>query len=703
MPKYQFLNRDLSWLSFNKRVLEEASNTKLPLYERIKFLAIYASNLDEFYRVRVGTYKRFTELPAEEKHNLRENPDAILKNINAEVDRQQNEFGQIFTKQIIPSLEEQNIVLVKGQTLCDEHLLFVKNFFLDNLLPHVQPMLLLKKQIQHFLQNNVIYIAVKLFKKSSKKEEATVPKARRARYAIIKVPSHRFPRFIELPEKDGKHFIMFLDDIIKMRMKLLFPGYKINSSYSFKLSRDADLLIEDEYSGDLIKIIENSLKKRETGTPSRFLYDETIPKDFLKLLKDSFNLLNNDMVKGARYHNFQDFFSFPNPKYPELEQKSFHSLKAEELDGKKSIFKTIGIKDQILHFPYQSYEYVIRFLNEAALDPKVEEIKATQYRVADNSAVVNALINAALNGKKVTVFVEVKARFDEEANLKSARKMRKAGIKIIDSIPGLKVHAKLALVMRKGDKKDYAFLSTGNFNEKTAKIYADHGLFTSDEIIISELKQLFDYLENQTEGYEFQNLLVGKFNLRKNLLELIDQEIENVKNGHKGYIILKMNGLQERKMITKLYEASEKGVQIDLIIRGICCLKPNKTYAKNIRVIRIVDQFLEHARVFYFHNTGEDILYLSSADWMNRNLHRRIECAFPIKNEKIKKELLDILNIQLLDNVSARILDGKLNNLPIPTNNNNPDIQSQPEIFNYLNKKEMAKKSKRRTSAKKSV
>ncbi|MUP38227.1 polyphosphate kinase 1 [Labilibaculum euxinus] len=703
MQKYQFLNRDLSWLSFNKRVLQEASNTRLPLYERIKFLAIYSSNLDEFYRVRLGTYKRFTELPAEDKDILRENPDAILKNINAEVDRQQNEFGNIFTQEIIPALEEEDIILIRDQSLCEEHHQFVKDFFLDNLLPHVQPILLLKKQIQPFLQNNVIYIAVKLFKKRKKEEEEGAPKSRRSRYAIIKVPSHRFPRFIELPDRDGKHFIMFLDDIIKLRMKLLFPGYKIDSSYSFKLSRDADLLIEDEYSGDLIKMIENSLKKRETGSPSRFLYDASIPKDFLKFLKDSFNLQNNDMVKGARYHNFQDFFCFPNPKYPELEPESFHPLKVDDLQGNKSVFKTIRLKDQILHFPYQSYEYVIRFLNEAAVDPKVVEIKATQYRVADNSAVVNALINAALNGKKVTVFVEVKARFDEEANLRSANEMRKAGVKIIDSIPGLKVHAKLALVLRKGDKKDYAFLSTGNFNEKTAKIYSDHGLLTSNEVIITELKQLFDYLENQTEGYEFRKLLVGRFNLRRSLIELIDQEIQNVKNGHKGYIILKMNGLQERDMITKLYEASEKGVKIDLIIRGICCLKPNKTYAKNIRIIRIVDQFLEHGRIFYFHNLGEELLYLSSADWMNRNLHRRIECAFPIQDKKIKKELIDILNIQLNDNVSARILDGKLNNLPIPINGKVKKIQSQKEIFAYLNKKETASKLRKNRTAKDSV
>lgn len=694
MSTYQFLNRDLSWLSFNKRVLEVAANPNLPLYERIKFLAIYSSNLDEFYRVRVGTYKRFIELSDEDKISLRENPDSILRNINAEVDKQQIEFGKLFTREIVPALRENNIVLIQDEVLGEEHHQFVKDFFLDNLLPHVQPMLLLKKQIQPFLQNNVIYLAVKLYKKQNKSEGESIPKAQRSRYAIIKVPSHRFDRFVELPPQNGKHYIMFLDDIIKLRMKVLFPGYKIDSSYSFKLSRDADLLIEDEYSGDLIKMIESSLKKRETGIPSRFLYDEAIPKDFLKFLKDSFNLSNKDMIKGARYHNFQDFFSFPNPLSPKLEAEAFHPMKIENLSGSKSIFKSIRRKEQILHFPYHSYEYVIRFLNEAALDPLVEEIKATQYRVADNSAVVNALINAALNGKKVTVFVEVKARFDEEANLKSAREMRKAGVKIIYSIPGLKVHAKIALIQRKSDNKDYAFLSTGNFNEKTAKVYADHGFFTSDNVIISELKQLFDYLEHQTPGYQFKKLLVGQFNLRKGLTELIDREIENVRNGKKGYMILKMNGLQERDMILKLYEASEKGVKIDLIIRGICCLKPNKTYAKNIRVIRIVDQFLEHARAFYFYNNGDDQLYLSSADWMNRNLHRRIECAFPIVDKKIKKELMDILHLQLSDNVSARTLDAKLNNIPIECNAHTKPVRSQIAIYEYLHKKELAKKVK---------
>ncbi|WP_421919870.1 polyphosphate kinase 1 [Marinifilum sp.] len=693
MPKYQFLNRDLSWLSFNKRVLEVATNRDLPLFERIKFLAIYSSNLDEFYRVRVGTYKRFIELPPEDKKSLREDPDLVLKEINTEVDRQQIQFGKIFRDDIVPELRANNIILVQDEELGEEHHQFVKDFFLENILPHAQPMLLLKQQIKPFLQNNSIYLAVKLFKRRSKKEADVNPVNQRARYAIIKVPCHHFPRFIELPEIDGKHYIMFLDDIVKLRMKVLFPGYKIESSFSFKLSRDADLLIEDEYSGDLIDMIERSLKKRETGSPSRFLYDESIPPVFLRFLKDSFDLLPNDMVKGGRYHNFQDFFAFPNPKYPELELEPYYPMSVEELKGgTKSIFKTIRKKDRILHFPYQSYKYVIRFLNEAALDPKVEEIKATQYRVADNSAVVNALINAAHNGKKVTVFVEVKARFDEETNLRSAREMRKAGIKIIYSIPGLKVHAKIALIIRKDDKRDYAFLSTGNFNEKTAKIYADHGFFTSDKVMIQELKQLFDYLENKTPGYVFSKLLIGQFNLKKELIRLIDQEIENVKNGKEGYILLKMNGLQEREMIKKLYEASEKGVKIDLILRGICCLKPDQPYSKNIRVVRIVDQFLEHARAFYFYNNGEELLYLSSADWMNRNLQRRIECAFPIHDEDIKAEIIHILKLQLADNVSARVLNGTLDNIPVQRLDEEPEVRSQIAIAEFLKEKEKVEK-----------
>jgi len=692
MSKPQFFNRDLSWLSFNNRVLEEAKNKDLPLYERIKFLAIYSSNLDEFYRIRVASYQRFTELPIEDKLQLREDPDHTLKKIKQQVNKQQLEFGQIFTKEIVPELLENNIILLQGEKLCDEHYEFTKEYFLDNLLPHMQPMLLLKKQIQPFLKNNAIYLAVKLYKKRGKKDNPDKPK--RAKYAIVRIPNNRFDRFIELPSINDKHHIMFLDDIVKLHMKVVFPGFKIDSTYSFKMSRDADILIEDEYSGNIMNMIERNLKKRETGDPSRFLYDENIPRDFLNLLKLAFNLTNNELVQGARYHNFQDFFKFPNPSSPELEDSAFHSQKVKELGQSKSMFKAIRKKDILLHYPYQSYEYVIRFLNEAAIDPKVEEIKATQYRVAENSAVVNALINAALNGKKVTVLVELKARFDEEANMNSARAMIKAGVKIIYSLPGLKVHAKIALVIRKTDKEDYAYLSTGNFNEKTARIYADHGLFTSDETIISELKLLFNYLENQETKCEFNKLLIGQFNMRDEFLKMIDREISHVENGGKGHLILKMNGLQERQMIKKLYEASRKGVKIDLIIRGICCLVPNKPYSKNIKIVRIVDQFLEHARVFYFHNNGEEEVYLSSADWMSRNLHRRIECAFPIDKPELKKELIDILNIQLADNTNARLINDRLENIKPQNGIGEQERRAQKDIYSYIEEIELAKQVK---------
>lgn len=692
MSTYKFFNRDLSWLSFNNRVLDEARNKNLPLYERIKFLAIYSSNLDEFYRIRVASYQRFTELPVEDKLQLRENPDLTLKKIKQQVNKQQLEFGKIFTKEIIPELLENNIVLMQGEKLSEEHYEYTKEFFLDNLLPHMQPMLLLKKQIQPFLKNNAIYLAVKLYKKRGKKDNPDKP--RRAKYAIVRIPNNRFNRFVELPSVNDKHQIMFLDDIVKLHIKVVFPGFKIDSTYSFKMSRDADFLIEDEYSGNIMHMIERNLKKRETGDPSRFLYDENIPRDFLNLLKLAFNLTNTELVKGARYHNFQDFFMFPNPAGPELEDSPFHALKVKELGQSKSMFKAIRKRDILLHYPYQSYEYVIRFLNEAAIDPKVEEIKATQYRVAKNSAVVNALINAALNGKKVTVLVELKARFDEEANMNSARAMTKAGVKIIYSLPGLKVHAKIALVIRKEDKEDYAYLSTGNFNEKTARIYADHGLFTSNEATISELKLLFNYLEDQKTECEFNKLLIGQFNMRDKFLNKIDREIKHVENGKKGHLILKMNGLQERQMIKKLYEASTKGVKIDLIIRGICCLIPNKPYSKNIRIIRIVDQFLEHARVFYFHNNGENEVYLSSADWMSRNLHRRIECAFPIEPPKLKQELIDILNIQLKDNTNGRIINEKLENIKPKIDIGEQVNRAQKDIFRYIKEKELAKKSK---------
>jgi polyphosphate kinase len=669
----KYVSRDISWLSFNGRVLDEAKDRSLPLYERFKFLAIYSSNLDESYRVRVAAYRRSA---LDQK--------ALLQQILSIVDKQQNEFGHVFWKELVPQLRANRIQLYQYRHLNKTRREFVEQFFFQQVLPHLQPILILKGKVLPFLQNDAIYLALKLHKKSMPGEETK--KKRKARYAIVNIPTDHLPRFIELPESAGQHCIMFLDDIVRMNLETLFPGYEIASSYSIKLSRDAELGIDDEFTGDLPVKISRSLVKRKTGAPSRFLYDNRIPAPFLDFLIQSLELSRKDLVPGGKYHNFSDLFTLPNPSSPKLETKSLPPLHKKDLEFYPSMFEAIKSRDWMLHFPYHSFDPVIRFLNEAAIDPEVKEIKTTQYRVASDSAVVNALLNAKKNGKRVTVFVELKARFDEFANLRFAKIMGKSGIRIIYSIPGVKVHAKVALVLKKPvkNKQDaYAFLSTGNFNEKTARIYTDHGLFTSNEKITSELKDLFSFLEKQDVKPKPKHLLVAQLNLKKELVRMIDREISHAVAGHEARMILKMNGLDNRKMIDKLYEASRKGVRIDLLVRGICCLVPGKKYSENITVTRIVDRFLEHARVFVFHNGGNPEMFMASADWMNRNLDRRIELGFPIYDEGIKKEVLEILDLQLKDNTKARILDGEHNNLRKPAGEGHK-VRAQMETYHFL-------------------
>jgi polyphosphate kinase len=683
----KYMNRDISWLSFNNRVLEEAGDKDLPLYERLKFLAIYSSNLDEFYKVRVATYRRMLKQSREKHQKVASDLSRVLSKILDIVDHQQHEFGRIFWKEMVPELKQNNISLVQNRRLSRSCQEYINRLFQEELVPCLQPILLLKGKITPFLQDGAIYLAVKMFKKPVKPDGV---KHQKARYAIVNIPKDQMPRFIELPVQKERHTIIFLDDIVRMNLDKLFPGYTIDSSYSIKLSRDADLDIGDEFSGDLPEKISRSLVKRKTGMPSRFLYDSAIPDSFLKLLRSIFKLAREDLVPGGKYHHFSDLFTFPNPVSPKLEIKTLPPLVKKELVEHDSIFEALEEKDWILHFPYHSFDPVIRFLNEAALDPKVKEIKATQYRVASDSAVVNALINARRNGKKVSVFVEIKARFDEYANLQFARQMKKSGIQIIYSIPGLKVHAKAALVLRKpqkGRKEAYAFLSTGNFNEKTAKIYADHGFLTSDQNITSDLKELFLFLENQSRKVHLKHLLMAHFNLKKELIKKIDREIRNAKEGKPAWIILKMNGIDHKKMINKIYEASRNGVKINLIVRGICCVVPGEPYSENITVTRIVDRYLEHARVFVFNNGGDHEMYLASADWMTRNLDRRIELCFPIDDQRIKKEVMNILHIQLQDNTSARNLDSMHHNLPVKSERKEK-IRAQLEIYNLLKEKQ---------------
>jgi polyphosphate kinase len=684
VAKYQYFNRDLSWLSFNYRVLEVAKDSALPLFERIKFLAIYSSNLDEFYKVRVAAYRSSLE-KEDSGINKRTDVAGILKQINQEVGNQLNEFGGIFKQDILPGLQKIGINLLLSKPICNEHLEFTEHFFHSEVLPYLQPMLLSAGKILTFLQDNVLYLLVKMYRKTNK---TTSGAHRRSHYALIKVPTNYLPRFIELPEIDGVHYVQFLDDVIRYNLHHVFPGYEVDSCYSIKLSRDADLMIEDEADGNLVEKVRQSLSRRKTGNPSRLLYDSDMPEQLLKVVQKVFDLSYDDFVPGARYHNFSDFLNFPNPFSPNFELPVQKPLRKRELEGSESIFKSIKIKDQAIFFPYHRYDYVLRFLNEAGADPDVEEIKITQYRLAKNSAIVSALINAQHNGKQVTVFVEVKARFDEEMNLYYLNEMKRAGIKIISSIPGLKVHAKTALVIRHNsltnEKEGYAFLSTGNFNEKTARIYSDVGLFTANPVMVAEVGTLFTFLENPELQFEFKQLLIGQFNMRKKIKELIRREISNAESGKKAYMILKMNSLEDKKIIDLLYQASEKGVKIDLIIRGICCLVPQQPYSQNITVRRIVDRYLEHSRTFIFYNNGANDTFISSADMMKRNLYNRVETTVPIYEPEIKRVIYELLQIQLSDNSTARFIDNSLNNVPVVCEDNEVEIRSQYAIYNFL-------------------
>ena len=686
---YRYFKRDVSWLSFNYRVLLEAEDASLPIYERIKFLSIYSSNLEEFYEIRVAEHrgvimqKNFVEESADEAEET-------LAAITHEVNRQQRDYYRIFYEQILPELNRQHIFLYQDEHPQPFHEEFVRDFFNEEVFPFLSPVMIQAGEIRTFIRDRRLYLVIRMVKKGRPLEDpGDVPTYH---YALMKIPFSKVPRFIELPPHEGKYYIMFIDDIIRANLQSVFPGYEIDSCYSIKISRDADIYLEDEGKGSILEKIRKKVKKRKIGALSRFMYDQAMPADFLAFICEAFGILPYDLVVGGRYNNLQDLSKLPNPAGKQLEQHPSLPMRIRSLDEVGSIFKVIKKRDVMLHFPYESFDYLIRFLMEAAFDPKVDEIKITQYRVAENSAVINTLISAAQNGKKVTVFVELKARFDEENNMRTAARMEQAGIKIIYSIPGLKVHAKVAVILRKDNaqgvkRRDFAYLSTGNFNEKTAKIYADMALLTCQEEIIADINKVFAVLEGRLQAPTFHHLLVARFNMVPELRRMIQCEIDHVQAGGKGYIILKMNGLHDQQMIDMLYRASEAGVKIDLIVRGICCLVPDQPYSQNIRVTRIVDMFLEHARIWYFYNEGQEVLFLTSADWMRRNLNRRIETAFPILDPEIKQEVIDILHIQLRDNVKACRLDSELRNCFKRESDMREPVRAQQAIYDYLKQK----------------
>lgn len=683
--KYDYFKRDISWLSFNYRVLLEAADEQLPLYERINFISIYSSNLEEFYKVRVAEHQANASGVARNDEESMQSAIEILKKITEEVNRQLEDRVRIYEHSILPSLRENNIIFYQSRNVEPFHQQFIRDFFREEIFPYLQPVPVSKDEIRSFLRDNRLYLAVRLQRRKSAQDASMCMP-----YFVLKIPYSKVPRFIELPKHEGKYYLMFIEDIVKANLDIVFPGFEVDCSYCIKISRDADVLIDNfRNSDEIVEQLKKKVKKRKIGAVSRFVYDRHMPEDFLSFLVDAFQVDRNELVPGDKHLNLEDLRTLPNPN--KAMQKSFKPtpMTLNCLDSKGSIFRYVAKKDLLLHYPYHSFEHFIHFLYEAVHDPSVREIMLTQYRVAENSAVINTLIAAAQNGKKVTVFVELKARFDEENNLVTAEMMKSSGINIIYSLPGLKVHAKVALVLRQdpegAPKRSYAYISTGNFNEKTAKLYADIGLFTANQVIVNDLYHLFQVLKGE-EGVGFKRLLVPRFNLIEKLESLIKQEVKFVKQGGKGHIILKMNALQDTAMIDMLYKASQQGVQIDLIIRGICCLIPGQSYSRNIRVIRIVDSFLEHARVWYFGNNGNPKVFIGSPDWMKRNLYRRIEAVVPVQDPDLKKEITDMLTIQLKDNRKASIVDANLKNIFRIAPEETP-VRSQYTFYEYLKKK----------------
>ena len=721
--KYNYFKRDISWLSFNYRVLLEALDERLPLYERINFISIYSSNLEEFYKIRVADHKAVASGATESDEETVQSARELVEEINKEVTRQLDDRVRIYEQKILPALRKNHIIFYQDNHVEPFHQQFIKDFFREEIFPYLQPVPVSKDKIVSFLRDNRLYLAIRVYPKKEEKNkgeetkeniekytgecinerndgegikvgmEAARPNVtdlRQPLYFVMKQPYAKVPRFIELPSREKNHYLMFTEDIIKANLNLIFPGYDVDSSYCIKISRDADILIDDTASSaDLVAQLKKKVKKRKIGDVCRFVYDRAMPSEFLDFLVDAFRIQRDELVPGDKHLNLEDLRHLPNPN------KSLHSLekpkpmKLTVLDEKESIFNYVAKKDLLLYYPYHSFEHFIHFLYEAVHNPETREIMVTQYRVAENSAVINTLIAAAQNGKKVTVFVELKARFDEENNLATAEMMQAAGIKIIYSIPGLKVHAKVALIRRRGLNGEkipsYAYISTGNFNEKTATLYADCGLFTCRKEIVADLYNLFRTLQGN-EDPKFTTLLVARFNLIPELNRLIDREISLADEGKQGRIILKMNALQDPTMIDRLYEASEHGVQIDLIVRGICCLIPGQSYSRNIRVTRIVDSFLEHARIWYFGNDGTPKVFMGSPDWMRRNLYRRIEAITPVLASDLRDSLIEMLNIQLADNQKACWVDDKLQNIFKKRTPGTPAVRAQYTFYDWLNK-----------------
>jgi polyphosphate kinase len=675
IKRIPLINREISWLYFNDRVLQEAADPTVPLIDRIKFLSIFSSNLDEFYRVRVATLSRLSSLNEKAKEVFGYNPKKLLGQIRNLVVKQERKFNNLYENIIVKQLAEEKIFILNDKQLNVTRGAFVKNFFRDNILATLVPIMLNDNEPLPELRDRGIYFFVKLTKN------------KKIRLALIEIPDN-VSRFVVLPQTNDLKFIILVDDIIRYCLEDIFFIFEHDNieAYSIQLTRDAELDLDKEVSDKFIESLSRSLLKRKKGKPMRLLYDSEMSMDMLAYLVTKMGVNSESLIPGNRYHNFKDFIAFPNVGRAELEYPKYDFLPVEGLSSGRSLIAQIEKKDFLVSTPYQSFDYIIHFLREAAIDPKVKEISVTLYRLAKNSRVVHALINAAKNGKKVNCLVELKARFDEQANITWSRRLAEEGVNVIYGVSGYKVHSKIILVSRLEKRKivNYACLSTGNFNEKTASLYADHSLLTADKRITNDLVEVFKALTKNSVPKGLKNLIVSPIDSRPAYFKMIDNEIKNAKAKKPAYIIMKMNSLADENMIARLYQASNAGVKIQLIVRGMCCLVAGmKNYSENIEVISIVDKYLEHARISIFCNDGKEQIYLTSADLLTRNLDHRVEVGFPIYDEAIKKEIKDIVDIQLQDNTKAREINSQNTNKYIKTKNKIP-YRAQIDIYNYL-------------------
>ena len=686
--KYQYINREISWLQFNERVLQESADKNVPLIERLRFLGIFSSNLDEFFKVRYATVKRIVGAGKTGKSVLGgEKAKGLLEQITKIVIEQQSDSLKILSDVQI-ELERENIFIIYETEITEKHKNFVKSYFLEKVSPVLMIIILNKLTKFPILKGTAVYLAIKMTLK--RRLDIPVEESDDVRYALIEIPKE-VNRFVELPKDGDKNYIIILDDLIRYCLPDIFNmfEYESISAHMIKITRDAELDIDNDLTKSFIEKIHSSVEDRKISDPVRFIYDQDMEKDTLSFLQQKMSIEDTDsIIPGGRYHNRRDYMIFPSLGRQDLMYDKITPLPVKGLSIEGSLLEEIAEKDYLQYTPYHTFSYIIKFLREAALDPMVKSIKITLYRLASNSQVVASLINAVKNGKQVTVQIELQARFDEQANIKYAEQLQEEGVKLIFGVPGLKVHSKICVIERKeqGEIKRYGFISTGNFNEDTAKIYTDYTLFTSNKSILKEVVKVFDFFETTYKIHKYKHLVVSPHYTRAVFRKLIDKEIMNAKEAKQAYIKIKMNSFTSHKMIDKLYEASNAGVEIQLIIRGVCCLIPGVMgMSENIEVISVIDKFLEHPRVFIFCDEGNSKVYISSADWMTRNIDNRVEVGCPIYDEDIKQEILDTFDISWSDNVKARIFSENQDNAY--KKNDAVKLRSQFTMYEYYQKK----------------